>query len=140
MSDAPKLNMALLGFSSSGKSTFTNSMAGKRIVEMGMDRTTMVPHLVDTENSFAKPNIKFLKVKKGIWSDDKVPLAILDLAGITQHQLHTFPSLTTHSNSNNTYYQRPPPHWSLATVFVLPTGVILFLIFLLFSPRMSRGC
>ncbi len=54
-----RLLVGVFGLPSAGKSTFINSLSGKRYLDSGEARTTLEPHLVGYTNRLNFSNIEF---------------------------------------------------------------------------------
>ncbi len=72
------LVVGLAGLPSAGKSTMINSIAGKRVLESGICRTTTEVCLVGKTNCLCAPNW----AETALVSDDGVEFCALDLPGI----------------------------------------------------------
>jgi GTP-binding protein EngB required for normal cell division len=86
-SDSDELPIiAFAGYPSAGKSTIINSINGKFVLDVGVDRTTLQPQLVGPSDIFhwanPDPNINAFYHANPV-SDDKVPFTMLDLPGIS---------------------------------------------------------
>ena len=72
------LKLACAGLPSAGKSTMINALAGKRVLESGICRTTTEPCVVGSANTIGSP--KWVPTK--LESDDGVEFCAVDLPGI----------------------------------------------------------
>ena len=72
------LTLGFAGLPSAGKSTIVNALAGKRVLESGVCRTTTEPCIVGTTNSVGAQ--KWVRAR--LESDDGVEFCALDLPGI----------------------------------------------------------
>ena len=73
------LTLGFAGLPSAGKSTMVNALAGKRVLESGICRTTTEVCLVGTTNRIGAAQ-KWVRTK--LESDDGVEFCALDLPGI----------------------------------------------------------
>eukprot|EP01013_Petalomonas_cantuscygni_P044018 TRINITY_DN8658_c0_g4_i1.p1 TRINITY_DN8658_c0_g4~~TRINITY_DN8658_c0_g4_i1.p1 ORF type:complete len:591 (-),score=100.45 TRINITY_DN8658_c0_g4_i1:199-1971(-) len=77
---SPPLLLAFIGNPSAGKSTMLNALAGRRLCQTGMSRTTLTPTLVGSANRFGFYPERFKECQ--FRSDDGVAFDVLDLPGI----------------------------------------------------------
>jgi GTPase Era involved in 16S rRNA processing len=74
------LTVGCAGLPSAGKSTFVNSIAGARLLETGVCRTTKGVQLVGPELAFGLDEAQFKRAR--VVSDDGVEFQIIDLPGV----------------------------------------------------------
>ena len=80
--------IGVVGLPSAGKSTFVNSLAGRRYLDSGETRTTLEPSLVGYENIFKFPAVSDSMKRKryfkcSLRSDDGKEFDLLDLPGVS---------------------------------------------------------
>jgi hypothetical protein len=76
------LTIAFTGLPSAGKSTAINAIAGRRVLQSGVARTSLQAHFVGRTNHLGAPSFTQADVR----SDDDVECNLLDLPGVADGQ------------------------------------------------------